>query len=73
MSICIRRFRCDRLGYRRNQVCLSRRAGRLYDLQRDIPDSDRRFEYVQVSPIEEDLPGIAKKGVVSQGRSESGE
>lgn len=26
-----------------------------------IPDSDRRFEYVQVSPVEEDLPGIAKK------------
>jgi len=26
-----------------------------------IPDSDRRFEYVQVSPLEEDLPDIAKK------------
>ena len=29
-----------------------------------IPDSDRRFEYVQVSPLEEDLPDIAKKIVV---------
>ena len=26
-----------------------------------IPDSDRRFEYVQVSPVEDDLPDIARK------------
>lgn len=26
-----------------------------------LPDSDRRFEYVQVSPVEADLPEIAKK------------
>ena len=26
-----------------------------------IPDTDRRFEYVQVSPVEEDLPDIAQK------------
>ena len=26
-----------------------------------FPDSDRRFEYVHVSPVEEDLPDMAKK------------